>query len=155
MIKKISFISIVLLFLSGCSSMEQPQAKIAMQSVDYLNPDASGRASPVVVTIYELSSDTAFKNAKYKQLATNPAIILGNKLIDKKSVEIRPAEKTTITEAISSNTKYLGITAAFRNISIAKWKTIVKVPKNSSTVDLILLLESQSLTVKPAKGGLL
>lgn len=138
---------LVMLSLTACGT-SQPKANMALQSVSYLNPDANGRASPVVVTIYELASESNFKNAKYIDLANNPGDALGNYLLDKRTIEVRPGQKITVTEPLSPNTKYLGITAAFRNIATADWKTMVALPEGKSKVDLSIILESQRIMVK-------
>ena len=151
---KLAIVLILLTFtmmLTSCSTTKAPVADVSLQSVNYLNPDINGRSSPVVVTFYELQSPNGFKQAKYYPLTENAGKILGNDLVDKRIIEVQPGQITKKTVTLSPNTKYLGITAAYRNINQAKWKAILTVPPKTHKVKLSLILESQGLYAKIKK----
>ena len=48
-----------------------------------LNPNAEGRASPLVVRIYELKSFSIFKNADFMSLYEKDDQVLGRELVNK------------------------------------------------------------------------
>ena len=145
---KIFYSFALLLTLTGCSIFPSstPTVKINVRSAQYLNPDINGRPSPVVVTIYQLKKPFAFKQANYIALANNSGQILGNALIDKHIVEIRPSSYKVINQPLSANTRYLGIVAAYRKINQTKWHAIVKITTRHTTVNVNL--ESQGLVLQ-------
>lgn len=140
------------LCLAACST-QPPHAYFEAQAVNYLNPDAQGRPSPVVVSIYELSHETAFKSASYSQLYTQADEVLGNQLLDRHQIEIRPNEQRFFNEPLSPNTRYLGFVAGFRNINLADWKLWIPMSEDAANINLKLLLETQSLVVQQQKKG--
>src|SRR5260221_414744 len=86
----IFFIIIIMLFLVSCSSQKKVnQLTLAYQAANDLNPNVNNEASPLVVTIYQLRSDTAFNNADFFSLYDHPSDTLGRDLIDRKEVEIK------------------------------------------------------------------
>jgi type VI secretion system protein VasD len=135
--------------LTGCAIFgpSVPHASIDIQSAKYLNPDINGNPSPIVVTIYELKNQFAFKQASYDALATNSSSILGGDLIDQQTIEVRPDTVMSVSQPLSPNTQYLGIVAAYRNIDQATWRTTVAVPSTANSFDIRLSLESQGLSV--------
>ncbi len=148
-LSKILILIVVSVLLIGCVKSANT-AQINMQAAQYLNPDVGGRASPLVVTIYQLKKPFSFKQASFSALENNSAQVLGNDIIDKQTVEIRPGQKQTITESLAQNTHYIGIIAAYRNIDQAAWRKVIKVkPKENATIKLDL--ESQGLMARLLK----
>ena len=141
-------ISLVFVLLSGCAHYDGTETKLTLRAVQYLNPDISGKPSPVVVSIYELKSPFAFKQASYNQLNTNTSALLGTMLIDKQAIEIRPGEEKKKTKYLTPNSHYLGITVAYRNIDQANWRKIIELPHQAKKVKITLNLESQGLITK-------
>ena len=136
--------------LSACGLTGGNQtANLQVKSAHYLNPDINGRASPVVVTVYQLKTPFAFQQASYDALASNSGKILGSDLLDMDTFEIRPSTNKELSVTLTPNTEYLGIIAAYRNINQAvSWHKAVKVsPGSSINIDL----ESQSMIVSKSK----
>lgn len=137
------------LFLTGCSLLtgSGPHATIRMRSAHYLNPDLYGRASPVVVTIYQLKSPYAFRQSDYQALAQNSGKVLSEDLIDKTTIEVRPSEAKAVSLPISTEAQYLGVVAAYRNINHAVWHKVVKIEKRKGLHPVLKLdLQSQGFT---------
>ncbi len=146
MFKKFTWLLMIALnsLLMGCGP-SLPQANLAIQSAQYLNPDVNGRPSPVEVTFYELSSASRFKHASYYSLSSNAGKVLGNDLIDVQTMEVRPGQTQKVTQTLSPNTHYIGLTAAYRNLDQDRWKTAIKIPNGKKDVTLNVVLESQGL----------
>ncbi len=140
---------LTVLNLSGCAWFESvPHADFTFQSAHYLNPDMDGRPSPVVVTIYQLKSAYAFKQADSTSLMANSAKILAGDLIDKNTIEIRPNSTQSITQMLDPNTQFLGIVADYRNATTESWHKAVKLDSSSGDRgDISINLESQGFTV--------
>jgi len=96
------------------------------------NPDASGRPSPVVVRVYQLKTDAAFKGAEFFALYDDEQKVLGQELISKDEFVLAPSEKKTIDVAVARDTRFVGALAAFRDIRNAQWRGLVAAPQRSS-----------------------
>lgn len=151
MIRIMTLIALVMLSLSGCSFIKPsgPAAHIHIQAAQFLNPNIHNQASPIMVTIYQLKNPYSFRQATYSTLAKNSADVLGRDLIDLSTIEVRPAEQKSIYQALSPNTQYLGIVAAYRQIDHATWRSTVKVVNAKGQQTTIQLnLESQALSTR-------
>src|SRR5262245_37702072 len=65
------------------------------------NPDSSGRPSPVVVRVYQLKTDAAFKGAEFFALYDDDQKVLGQELISRDEFVLGPSERKTIDVAVS------------------------------------------------------
>lgn len=140
------FIFTVAVALTGCSSSKPPRMKTSLESVSYLNPNIYNQPSPVVVTIYQLKSPTAFQQASFFSLYNNASAVLASDFIDKRDIEIRPQQKEKLEITMSPDTSYIGVLAAFRNPDNAKWRQIAPV-KPGKNVKLKIDLASQSVDI--------
>ena len=99
------------------------------------NPDANGRPSPVVVRVYQLKTDAAFKGAEFFALYDDDQKVLGQELISRDEFVLAPSEKKTIDVAVSKETRFVGALAAFRDIRNAQWRgLVVAAPRSSLNV---------------------
>ena len=96
------------------------------------NPDANGRPSPVVVRVYQLKTDAAFKGAEFFALYDDDQKVLGQELISRDEFVLAPSEKKTIDVAVSKETRFVGALAAFRDIRNSQWRGLVVAPQRSS-----------------------
>jgi len=129
----LKFLFLIMIFgLVGCSSSDVINTKLQVNAATYLNPNSNGKASPVMVNFYNLTSPVAFKQAGYFQLQNNAGSTLGDNLIDKQNVAMRPGDSITRTLKVPSSVKYLGFTVGYRNIDQAKWRALVQIPKKTS-----------------------
>jgi|GEM_PF-1719843 len=125
-IKVLSFASCCLLV--GCASTSMRNVNMHIDAAQYLNPNTHGIAEPLILSIYQLKAPMKFKQATYSDLLLNTSQKLGDDLIDKESIEVRPAENASHTVQIDSDVKYIGIIASYRNINNAIWRTVVTIP---------------------------
>lgn len=145
---------LMLYLISGCALFHGvgPQTTVNLQSVNYLNPDVNGRASPLVVTLYQLKTPYAFKQASADQLINNSAKSLANSLIDKQTVIIKPSSQQLVHFPVAAGTNYIGVLALYRNINQANWHEVVKInPKKDAEINV--LLESNGLSINHEKQG--
>lgn len=119
-----------------------------------VNPDESGRPSPVVLRIYQLKDDAAFKDADFFAIFDNEQATLAANLIDRKEFVLAPGDSRTIDFPVSGDAKFLGVLAAFRDIRNAEWRALVDAPrktyKNLVKTDKVLVTAAKarvSLTV--------
>ena len=126
-----------LLILPGCGkkTVQPPPTVVNVEIVtsDHLNPDDSGRASPVSVRIYGLTSLGKFNAVDFFTLHDNPQQALGDTLSMSDELHLKPASKKIYTHQLPQGTLYLGVVAAFRNIETAAWRDSVAVPVGRTT----------------------
>ncbi len=98
-----------------------------------VNPDASGRPSPVIVRIYELRSVTAFNKADFFSLYERDKEQLGPELIARDELPLRPGGSPQAITTLRTDTRYLGVIAAFRDIERARWRASTPILVNQTT----------------------
>lgn len=150
--KRIRHFVLISIFIisSGCSSHNGILTELNFKTASYLNPDTSGNASPVVVTLYELKSEKYFTQASFDELYDHPMDTLKSSLVDLHHFEIRPHENCKQVLYINPESEYIGITAAYRNIDTAEWKKLLPVNSRKKII-LEVELESDNLQTKIEK----
>jgi type VI secretion system protein VasD len=112
--------------LAACGSAPpKPQPvklKLTVTVSPDVNPDAQNRPSPIVVRIYQLKEDTAFKGADYFALYDKEQATLAATLVSREELELAPAERNTADYAVSPDTRFIGVAAAYRDIRNAEWR---------------------------------
>ncbi len=108
------------LVLAACAtsrSDEPPvRTKTYLQAEGDLNPDPTGRASPVVVRVFELKSDAEFAAADFYALYEREKETLGSSLLSRQEYVLKPGEQNELWLPVPRDTAYLGVVAAFRDI---------------------------------------
>jgi type VI secretion system protein VasD len=115
-----------LLVLDGCGNMVNVGAK----SDRFLNNGGGESTLPVVVRVYQLSDDTAFKNAAFRDLWKRDTEVLGSALLSSKEIVMRPDSKEKISVPLDEKTKFVAGFAMFRNPDAVKWRFIEPVSTN-------------------------
>lgn len=137
--------------LAGCASKPAspaptPARLIASRNV---NPDSRGRPSPVVVRIYQLRGDSRFMAASFFALYQRERATLGSSLIKRTERTVFPGQQVRLALALSPETRFLGVAAAYRDVRTARWRAVVGVPKKS----LLKLLAERRVSVRVGKDA--
>jgi type VI secretion system protein VasD len=98
-----------------------------------LNPDASGRPSPVILRIYELRSVAAFNRADFFSLYERDREQLGPELVSRDELPLMPGGRPQAITTLRSDTRYVGVVAAFRDIERARWRASTPIFVNQTT----------------------
>ena len=124
----IALASLALLF--GCASQPKSnKARMTVEATATVNPDATGRPSPVVLRVYQLKSDDKFSNADFFALFDDDQKVLGGDLISREELELAPGERRVLEFPVSGDAKFLGVMAAYRDIRNAHWRVAQAAPK--------------------------
>jgi len=116
------------LLLSACASAPKPTTVTGtVQASAEINPSASHRPSPLLIRIYELKSDAAFNAADFMSLYQRDQAALAADLVAKEEFVMSPGETKTFAKTLAPDTRFIGVTAAYRDIEHAKWRSIVPV----------------------------
>jgi type VI secretion system protein VasD len=102
-----------------------------------LNPNAQGRASPVVVRIFELAGTAAFEAGDFATLTEHPDAALKHDLIAQDEFVLRPGEIQPHNGELGSQVRALGVVAGFRDLEHAVWR--LTVPLKSGTRNFLLI----------------
>lgn len=144
---------VMLLALAGCatSSPQRPvQVRTQLSAAVDINPDASKRASPLVVRVFELRNDAAFNGADFFALYERERQTLGEALIEREEFVLQPGSKQELRLSIARDTRFLGVVAAYRDISAARWRALVKAPRKT-TGDVF---SRDRVTIDAGRGGI-
>jgi type VI secretion system protein VasD len=104
------------------------QVAIALEASARVNPDPSGRASPVVVRVYELKSAVAFEAADFFALLEREQQAIGPELVGRDEYQLKPGERLLFARPLRPGTRVIAATAAFRDMERATWKAVLPIP---------------------------
>jgi type VI secretion system protein VasD len=102
-----------------------------------MNPNAQGRASPVVVRIFDLKAVRAFEAADYPALFERPGEALKDDLVAQEEFVLRPGQIQHRDRILGPQVRALGVAAAFREIDGATWHLTVPVTPGRPNLLLI------------------
>src|SRR5262245_36394624 len=129
--------AIALLTVCGCVAYAVPPSALAADKVAVkteitaaadLNPNRSGRPSPVALYVFQLKSREAFDNADYFSLTAAEATVLGGDLIERSQLMLQPGEARPMEAEFDEGARFIGFVAAFRDIENAQWRGVVELP---------------------------
>lgn len=115
-----------------------------------VNPDARGRATPVVVRYYLLGNSGPFEAADFFSLFDGDEKTLGATLVSREEVTLRPGDSISSRLSPQAEAKSLGVFVAFRDPNKTQWRAVVPVPANKTTVYSVSVLRDR-VTISPAR----
>ena len=138
--------------LSACGSkpVKPTEAHAQLIVSGDVNPDNSGRASPVVVRLFQLRNDGEFATADFFALYDKEKETLGASFISREEYVLAPGETRTLELAVNPDARFIGALAAYRDIRAAQWRAITRPPEKK----LIDLLGKRVLVLNVGKDNL-
>ncbi len=121
---------VILGSLTGCASWyesEMTKLDIRLTASGDLNPDISGRPSPLVIRLYELKAPSVFENADFFSLYDYGKETLGPDFVALEEITLKPGEQLDMKLALQNNTNYIAILGAYRQLNNANWKRVFPV----------------------------
>ena len=97
-------------------------AEFAIAAAADINPDSTGRASPVVLRVYYLLGDSTFKTLDFDALYDRADASLGKDLLGRYEQVVRPGQSVQLKVDVPVGTRAVGALAAFRDIGNARWR---------------------------------
>ena len=141
------------LLLCACAKGPDVSASMNMTAAQYLNPDIQGNAAPIMVSFYELKTPMSFKQSNYFDLSANAESVLQDTLVDKQTIEMRPGESKNYKLNFPRSVRYIGITAGYRRIDQAVWRSVIAVPVKKDSISVSVNLESEALNARLTSDG--
>jgi type VI secretion system protein VasD len=126
---------LVLPTFCGCKMLgfSPTVAKIDLQAEKTLNPDDTGRPSPIRVRLYELKSATAFNSADFFSLYDRDKEVLAADLVMREELQVEPGMEKEMSKRPGPDTKFLAVLAAYHDIEHATWRATLELPPNKTT----------------------
>ena len=112
-----------------------------------VNPDSKNEPSPVVVRLYQLKDDAAFKDADIYALFDTEQATLGAALAAREEYELAPLEHRSLSIRPPPEVRFFGVVAAYRDIRNAQWRAELGVPDKSKTIVINVAHTSVSLSM--------
>ena len=139
------------LLLSACAAKPPKPAPAHAELIvsGDVNPDASGRASPVVVRVYQLRNDGEFNGADFFSVYEKEKETLGASLVSREEYVLAPGEDRKLELPLNAETRFIAVVAAFRDIRTARWRAISRPPEKKLTD----LLFKHGITVRLDKDN--
>jgi type VI secretion system protein VasD len=143
--------ALLLSLFSACSSgpPKSDKARMTVSATADANPAADGRASPIVLRIYQLKEDAKFNNATFFALFDSDQQTLGSDLLAREEVELNPGEQRQVEFEVAGEAKYVGVMAAYRDIRNAQWRTTQAAPKKG----LLNLVKKDAIMVTAGRAA--
>lgn len=142
----------LVLVSGGCGKLFGPKptnAVIELNAAKDLNPDVTGRPSPLRVRLYELKSVSTFNKADIFSLTDKDKDLLGADLVTVEEIQVKPGMQQTITRKLGPDSKFLAVLAPYRDWEHATWRASLEVPQGkTTTVALELTQIAVSLSIK-------
>lgn len=131
-------VAMVATVMGGCGVLsggsEAPPQKepvhldIAIAADSDLNVDHKGRGAPMLLRVYELKSDVAFREADFFALQKNDKAVLGTDLLAVDQFVVRPGETRKIFRKSNPESTAIGFFAGYRDLPSATWRVVHKLP---------------------------
>jgi type VI secretion system protein VasD len=128
------FVGAGLSLITACSGSPSPgSVELTVSAANDINPDAAGRASPVVLRVYQLAAGTQFQAADFFQLFEKETPTLGPDLVAREELTVAPGDTRKLTITLKPNAQTIGIAASFRDIDHASWRAAMEVPPSKKS----------------------
>lgn len=129
--------ALLALFLVSCVEPSPPPPRaivnLTVSAAENINPNASGRASPIVVRVYYLVSRTVFSEADFFALFEQEKAALGADLAASDEFVLAPGGSMALSREVRDDVRFVGLLAAFRDTDNAVWRGVAPVPPNKTT----------------------
>lgn len=139
--------------LGACSSPPKPPkptvVNATLSASDNLNPDSGGRASPLVVRVYELKALSAFNESDFFSIWDRDQQTLGGDLNAREEIVLRPGDSHGVNRTTKPETRFIGVVAAYRDLERAAWRASVPVVPNN-TLTIMVKLDDRSVSIVSA-----
>ncbi len=120
----------------ACSSAPKPPpptvVAATVSTAADVNPDTARRASPLVLRFYELSSRATFEAADFVSLFERDKQVLAGEMLSREEWIMAPGEKRPWNKNLAPDTRFIGVTAAYREIERANWRLVVPVKQQAT-----------------------
>jgi type VI secretion system protein VasD len=117
---------------AGCASAPRVpmplMVHVRITASDDINPDTTGRASPVVVRMFQLHDAGNFGNADFFAIYDHEKETLAADLLGSAEYVLRPGESRDLDLQPDPNVQNLAVMGAFRDLASSQWRASWHLP---------------------------
>lgn len=122
--------------LASCASTSSRMAvpyEIVLTADEQLNPDATGRPSPVQVFVFELRSGSTFESRDFFALQSDPQQALQADLLNVEQIVLRPGQAHTFKRPGDLQATAVGVVVGYRELDASVWRVLLPLPESRTT----------------------
>lgn len=115
------------------------------------NPDREGRASPVVLRVYQLADDASFGKADFFALWDQEQATLAAAVVGRHELTLAPGARGEARFTLDPRVRSIGVAAALRDFRGVSWKASVAIPEQAapgSIIRLMVAVDSRAVTAR-------
>ncbi|GGY36746.1 type VI secretion system lipoprotein TssJ [Pseudoduganella albidiflava] len=132
-----ALLAVLLSACAGAPKAEPPAPPTVIQATIAVaadaNPDAGGRASPVVVRLFELKTLAAFEKADFFSLFEKGRETLGADLLADEEFVLQPGESRRFERRLQDGALHVAVVAGFRDLDRSAWRGSIAVRARATT----------------------
>ena len=100
---------------------------------DDINPNETDNPRPVVVRLYQLTTDMTMANARYDDILLKDEEVLGKQIMGRNEITLFPNDRVQVKFERNPDAYYLAATAMFHGPQGNSWKTFYQFPPMPDT----------------------
>jgi type VI secretion system protein VasD len=152
--------------LAGCSHAPPPpppppqpiDVDVRIIAAPDVNPNRSGRPSPIFLRVFELRDPSKFVNAEFDDLTLHGDTALAGTLISREERMVDPGSSAVLALKIDPGTRLLGVVAEFSDLANSRWRATSPAPAGGLLAlfkdqALVINLDRQAVSVSAAAKG--
>jgi type VI secretion system protein VasD len=151
---RLAFLSACMAAIGGCAKPPAPPPapppptiiQATLNASEVVNPDGRGRASPILVRVFELKTLAAFDAADFFSIWEREQETLGAELAAREEIQLRPGESTKLLRTTNADTRHFAVVAAYRDLERSTWRAAVAVMPNQTNV-ISVDLDARKLSI--------
>jgi type VI secretion system protein VasD len=125
-----------------------PVVSVSLQAKPDVNPGPDGKASPIVLRLYQLKSDAAFLGADYSPLLYDEKKVLGQDLVSLEEKELFPGQTLSLEVPFSADTRFIAVAGGYQDPGSSSWRAIAPAPgSKGKSVKATAVAERTKVTV--------
>lgn len=113
-----------------------------------VNPDARGRAMPIVLRYYLLQNTAAFDSADFFSLFERDEALLGTAKIVREEITLRPGQTHATVLRPQGEAKFIAVFGAYRDVNKSGWRATAAIPQNKTTAYKVRI-GPQAISITP------
>jgi len=115
-----------------------------------LNPNSAGRASPVLLRIFQLSESAEFLGAEFDALTVRGKETLSGVLVRREERMVQPGSEVVMELELEPQARVLGVVAEYSDLTRSNWRAVHAVDDSATSSGLVIRLRSLGVAFERA-----
>jgi type VI secretion system protein VasD len=144
-------LAVLVAMLAACAHAPPPpppppqplDVEVRVIAAPDINPNRSGRPSPVFLRVFELRDPSKFLNAEFDDVTLRADTTLAATVIGREERMVEPASTVVLALKIDPGTRLLGVVAEYSDLANSRWRATSPAPAGG----LLAMFKDQSLVI--------